>query len=133
QGDVRQLQLAKAAIFSGVMMLMKEMNVKPSEMDELLLCGGFGNYVDIESAVRIRLLPEMDVNRITYAGNAALMGAQMATLSDAEIDRADELVGKIEHVALAARPDFQEIFIDGMNFDTPLVREITGVEEATAL
>ena len=133
QGDVRQLQLAKAAIFSGVMMLMKEMNVKPSEMDELLLCGGFGNYVDIESAVRIRLLPEMDVNRITYAGNAALMGAQMATLSDAEIDRADELVGKIEHVALDARPDFQEIFIDGMNFDTPSVREITGVEEATAL
>jgi uncharacterized 2Fe-2S/4Fe-4S cluster protein (DUF4445 family) len=133
QGDVRQLQLAKAAIFSGVMMLMKEMNVKPNEMDELLLCGGFGNYVDIESAVRIRLLPEMDVNRITYAGNAALMGAQMATLSDAEIDRADELVGKIEHVALAARSDFQEIFIDGMNFGTPLVREITGVAETTAL
>jgi len=119
QGDIRQLQLAKSAIFSGVAMLMQEMEVAPDDLTELLLCGGFGNYVDVAKAVRIRLLPEMPPERITYAGNAALMGAQMATLSDAEIERAGELVGRIEHIALAARPDFQELFVDGMNFGAP--------------
>ena len=119
QVDIRQLQLAKSAIYSGVAMLMKEMKVEPGEVAELLLCGGFGNYVDVASAVNIRLLPDMPLERITYAGNAALMGAQMATLSEAEIDRAGELVERIEHIALAARPDFQEIFIDSMNFGAP--------------
>ncbi|MGI9511920.1 MAG: ASKHA domain-containing protein [Anderseniella sp.] len=133
QGDVRQLQLAKAAIFSGVMMLMKAMGVDADDVDELLLCGGFGNYVDIESAVRIRLLPEMDPQRITYAGNAALMGAQMATLSETEIDRAGKLVGTIEHVALAARTDFQELFIDGMNFGEPGLQVVSQHDEAIAV
>ncbi|MEM7224461.1 MAG: ASKHA domain-containing protein [Pseudomonadota bacterium] len=116
QGDIRQLQLAKSAIFSGVAMLQKEMEVAPEQVTELMLCGGFGNYVDVASAVAIRLLPEMPVERISYVGNAALMGAQMALLSEAEWTRAEELLGSIEHVALAARPDFQDLFIDGMRF-----------------
>jgi uncharacterized 2Fe-2S/4Fe-4S cluster protein (DUF4445 family) len=125
QGDIRQLQLAKSAIYSGVAMLMQEADVTSETMTELLLCGGFGNYIDIASAVRIRLLPEMPVERITYAGNAALMGAQMSLLSDAEIDRAEELINKIEHIALAARPDFQDLFIDGMNFGEPGMQSAT--------
>ena len=119
QGDIRQLQLAKSAIYSGVAMLMSEAGVSSEALEELLLCGGFGNYIDVASAVRIRLLPELPVDRITYAGNAALMGAQMALLADEEIDRAEELIERIEHIALAARPDFQDLFIDGMNFGKP--------------
>lgn len=119
QGDIRQLQLAKSAIYSGIAMLMSEMGVGADEMAELLVCGGFGNYVDLPSAVRIRLLPDMPADKITYAGNAALMGAQMALLSETELDRATELTGRIEHVALAARPDFQDLFIDGMGFGAP--------------
>lgn len=119
QGDIRQLQLAKSAIYSGVAMLMAEAGVTSDTLNELLLCGGFGNYIDVASAVRIRLLPDLPVDRITYAGNAALMGAQMALLADEEIGRAEELIGKIEHIALAARPDFQDLFIDGMKFGTP--------------
>ena len=119
QGDVRQLQLAKSAIHSGVAMLMREADVTSDTLSELMVCGGFGNYIDLASAVRIRLLPELPVDRITYAGNAALMGAQMALLSDDEIDLAKDLVGRIEHIALAARPDFQDFFIDGMSFGGP--------------
>lgn len=132
QGDIRQLQLAKSAIYSGVAMLMKEMEVAPEALTELLLCGGFGNYVDVAKAVRIRLLPEMPPERITYAGNAALMGAQMATLSETELNRAADLVARIEHIALAARPDFQELFIDGMNFGAP-GRSSPEVAEAVAV
>ena len=126
QGDIRQLQLAKSAIFSGVAMLQKEMEVAPEDVTELFLCGGFGNYVDVASAVRIRLLPEMPVERITYFGNAAQMGAQMVLLSETEWRRASELLEQIEHVALAARPDFQDLFIDGMSFGAP------GRSDATA-
>ncbi|MSO93560.1 MAG: DUF4445 domain-containing protein [Rhodospirillales bacterium] len=116
QGDIRQLQLAKSAIYSGVVMLQRVMGIPDERLAELMLCGGFGNYISIESAVKIRLLPTLPIERITYVGNAALMGAQMALLSETERRRALDLARKIEHVALATRPEFQEIFVDGMNF-----------------
>jgi uncharacterized 2Fe-2S/4Fe-4S cluster protein (DUF4445 family) len=116
QADVRQLQLAKSAIYSGILMLRDVMGIGSDDIHELMLCGGFGNYINIESAVKIRLLPELPLERITYMGNAAAIGAQMALVSETERLRAFELAQRIEHVALAARPEFQAIFVDGMNF-----------------
>lgn len=116
QADIRQLQLAKSAIYSGIVMLRDVMGVSNDDIHELMLCGGFGNYISIESSVKIRLLPEVPTERITYMGNAAAIGAQMALLSETERLRAFELAQGIEHVALAARPEFQDIFVDGMNF-----------------
>ena len=118
QGDIRQLQLAKSAIWSGIVLLQRVMGIDDADLAELMLCGGFGNYINTESAVAIRLLPEVDLDRITYVGNAAHLGAQMALLSERERTRAEELARRIEHVALAARPDFQDIFIDGMSFES---------------
>ncbi|HUH02870.1 MAG TPA: ASKHA domain-containing protein [Kofleriaceae bacterium] len=116
QADIRQLQLAKSAIYSGILMLRDVMGIGNDQIEELMLCGGFGNYISIESSVKIRLLPELPLERITYMGNAAAIGAQMALLSETERLRAFELAQSIEHVALAARPEFQDIFVDGMNF-----------------
>jgi uncharacterized 2Fe-2S/4Fe-4S cluster protein (DUF4445 family) len=116
QSDVRQLQLAKSAIYSGIVMLQNVMGVSDEQLAELMLCGGFGNYINTESAVKIRLLPALPLEKITYMGNAAALGAQMALLSETERRRTFELAQRIEHVALAARPDFQEIFVDGMVF-----------------
>ena len=116
QSDIRQLQLAKSAIYSGIVMLREVMKIPNEDIRELMLCGGFGNYISIESSLKIRLLPELAAERVTYMGNAAAMGAQMALLSEAERLRAFELAQGIEHVALAARPEFQDIFVDGMNF-----------------
>ena len=116
QGDIRQLQLAKSAIYSGIVMLQQVMGVDDADLAELMLCGGFGNYISIESAVTIRLLPDLPIDRITYVGNAAHLGAQMALLSERERTRAEELARRIEHVALATRPEFQDIFVDGMAF-----------------
>ena len=118
QGDIRQLQLAKSAIYSGIVLLQHVMGIDDADLAELMLCGGFGNYINTESAVTIRLLPDVDLDRITYVGNAAHLGAQMALLSERERLRAEELAQRIEHVALAARPDFQDIFIDGMSFES---------------
>ena len=127
QADIRQVQLAKSAIFSGIVMLQQVMDVSDDNLAEVMMCGGFGNYINIESAVKIRLIPNLPLEKITYSGNAALMGAQMALLSETERDRAFELAQKMEHVALATRPEFQEIFVDAMTFlgpDTPVGGEL---------
>ena len=123
QQDIRQLQLAKGAIYSGILMLQKIMKVSDEDLAELQLAGGFGNYINTKSAVAIHLLTPMPLEKITYVGNAALMGAQMALVSETERNRADVLANEIEHVALATRMDFQEIFIEAMGFpETNIVK-----------
>ncbi|MBK8324207.1 MAG: DUF4445 domain-containing protein [Betaproteobacteria bacterium] len=112
QNDIRQLQLAKAAIYGGVMMLQRIMDVTDDRIEEVMLSGGFGNYVSIESAVRIGLLPPVPVARVSYVGNTALLGAQLALMSETERARAFDIARNIEHVALATRPEFQDIFVD---------------------
>ena len=72
QDDVRQVQLAKGAIASGVMMLQHVAGVPDETVAELMLAGGFGNYVSIESALRIGLIPPLPRERIRYVGNAAV-------------------------------------------------------------
>ena len=116
QGDIRQLQLAKGAICSGVVMLQKVMGVSDEQIEEVMLCGAFGNYISTESAVRIRILPALPLEKITYFGNAAALGAQMALLSETERQRATALAGRIEHVALATSPDFQDVFVEALKF-----------------
>jgi uncharacterized 2Fe-2S/4Fe-4S cluster protein (DUF4445 family) len=114
QSDIRQLQLAKGAICSGILLLQKVHGIESDDIDELMLCGGFGNYISTRSAVRIRLLPDMPLDCITYFGNAAGLGAQMAVLSETERQRADELARQIEHISLASHPEFQDIFVEAM-------------------
>jgi uncharacterized 2Fe-2S/4Fe-4S cluster protein (DUF4445 family) len=116
QDDVRQVQLAKGAIASGVMMLQRVAGVPSEAVAELMLAGGFGNYVSIESALRIGLIPPLPRERIRYVGNAASLGAQLCLVSETERARAEAVAGRIEHVSLAAHPDFEEIFVDCMNF-----------------
>jgi uncharacterized 2Fe-2S/4Fe-4S cluster protein (DUF4445 family) len=111
---VRQVQLAKGAIAGGIRMLQRILAVPDSAVTELMLAGGFGNYLSIDSAVRIGLIPALP--RIRYVGNAAALGAQIALLSEPERARAAEIAGRIEHVSLAAHPDFQDVFVDAMSF-----------------
>jgi uncharacterized 2Fe-2S/4Fe-4S cluster protein (DUF4445 family) len=116
QDDVRQVQLAKGAIASGIAMLQHVAGVAQEQVTELMLAGGFGNYLSIASAVRIGLIPALAPDRIRYVGNAASLGAQLCLLSEGERARAAEVAAKIEHVSLAAHPDFEQIFVDAMNF-----------------
>jgi uncharacterized 2Fe-2S/4Fe-4S cluster protein (DUF4445 family) len=118
QMDIRQLQLAKGAIYAGVLMLQSVMKVADEDIAELMLAGGFGNYVNTESAVRIRLLPPLSLEKITYVGNAAHLGAELALLSETERRQAYAIAERIEHVALATHPEFQDLFVDACNFDS---------------
>ncbi len=116
QDDVRQVQLAKGAIASGVRMLQHVAGIRDAQVAELMLAGGFGNYLSIQSAVRIGLIPPLPVERIRYVGNAASLGAQLCLVSEAERERAERIARSIEHISLAAHPDFQDIFVEAMNF-----------------
>ncbi|HUF91426.1 MAG TPA: ASKHA domain-containing protein [Candidatus Limnocylindria bacterium] len=116
QDDVRQVQLCKGAIASGIAMLQHVAGFPDDKIDELMLAGGFGNYLSIPSAVRIGLIPPLPNDRIRYVGNAASLGAQICLLSEPERARATALAARIEHVSLAAHPDFETIFVDAMNF-----------------
>jgi uncharacterized 2Fe-2S/4Fe-4S cluster protein (DUF4445 family) len=117
QDDVRQVQLCKGAIASGVAMLQHVAGVPDAGVSELLLAGGFGNYLSIPSARRIGLIPPgLPLDRVRYVGNAAALGAQLALVSEPERRRAEDIARRIEHVSLAAHPDFEDIFVAAMNF-----------------
>jgi uncharacterized 2Fe-2S/4Fe-4S cluster protein (DUF4445 family) len=116
QDDVRQVQLAKGAIGGGIRMLQHVLGVPDDALRELMLAGGFGNYLSIRSAVRIGLIPALPPERIRYVGNAAALGAQLALVSEAERIRAERLARSIEHLSLATHPDFQDLFVEAMNF-----------------
>ena len=116
QDDIRQVQLCKGAIASGVAMLQRVADVPHERVSELMLAGGFGNYLSIQSAIRIGLIPPLPKSRIRYVGNAAALGAQLALMSEPERRRAEAIARRIEHVSLAAHPDFQDVFVESMNF-----------------
>ena len=116
QEDVRQVQLAKGAIASGIALLQQVAGVGSERVAELMLAGGFGNYVSIQSALRIGLVPPLPAEKIRYVGNAASLGAQLCLVSEPERARAERIARSIEHVSLAAHPQFQDIFVDCMNF-----------------
>jgi uncharacterized 2Fe-2S/4Fe-4S cluster protein (DUF4445 family)/CBS domain-containing protein len=116
QRDVRELQLAKAAIAAGAKTLMDEMGIGTGDIHRVYLAGALGNYVNPYSAMRIGLIPILDPEIVTSLGNAASTGASMVLLSKDYWRMANELADSIEHVELSSRLDFNEYFIDQMDF-----------------
>lgn len=116
QRDVRELQLAKGAVAAGIEILMEEMGVGIADIDRVYLAGALGNYVDPQSAMRIGLLPEFDLGIVSSLGNAASTGASMVLLSKNYWRMANELADSIEHVELSSRLDFNEHFVEKIDF-----------------
>lgn len=116
QADIQELVLAKAAIYAGIQVLLKEMGVTERAITEILLAGAFGNYIKKESALAIGLLPRIALNKIHSVGNAANEGAKLALLSQKEQARALSLARRAEHVELSNRPDFTEEFLNALSF-----------------
>lgn len=117
QADVREVQLAKGAILAGIQTLMKELSIEEGNIDSVMLAGAFGNYIDINSALTIGLLPQVGPSRVIPVGNAAGTGSSMALLSDTERDHADIAARTIEHIELSNNPVFQDLYISAMTFD----------------
>ncbi|MCL2703281.1 MAG: ASKHA domain-containing protein [Defluviitaleaceae bacterium] len=117
QHDIRQVQLAKAAISAGVQVLTAFLGVRIQDIDEILLAGAFGNYINIQSAINIGLLPGVNPSRVKRVGNAAGIGAAMALLSESAAKKAAGWARTVEHVELSAQPGFMDAYINGMSFN----------------
>jgi uncharacterized 2Fe-2S/4Fe-4S cluster protein (DUF4445 family) len=116
QKDVRETQLAKAAIRAGITLLRKKTGLDDSGIEQVLLAGAFGNYIRPNSAQRIGLLPNVEPERISFVGNAASAGARMILISTEYRKRARELARRIEYVEIAHQPDFHDVFADSLLF-----------------
>lgn len=116
QLDIREIQLVKSSICTGAEILMENIGVKPEEIEQVLIAGAFGNYIDLDSAVAIGLIPQSDLKKIHPVGNAAGAGAVKALLSEGHLARCYAIAGKAEFVELANHPAFQEKFVENLAF-----------------
>lgn len=116
QQDIRELQLAKGAVAAGVRTLMDEMGIGVDDIDRIYLAGALGNYVHPLSAMRIGLIPRVRPGIVQSLGNAASTGASMVLLSKAHWQKANDLAHSIEHIELSTRLDFNDYFVESLNF-----------------
>lgn len=116
QKDIRQVQLAKAAIRAGTKLLQKKVGLADSDIKQIFLAGAFGNYIRKESALRIGLLPDVEPECIHFVGNAAASGAQMILVSRRWRRLAKDLARKIEYVEIAHEKEFSDVFAGCMLF-----------------
>ncbi len=116
QKDVRELQLAKGAISTGVEALLESYAIKPEDVFEVILAGAFGNYLDKHSACVIGLIPSCLEDRVKPVGNAAGTGAKVALLSAEEYRRSAQIAGTVEYIELGALHNFMELFSKALYF-----------------
>jgi uncharacterized 2Fe-2S/4Fe-4S cluster protein (DUF4445 family) len=116
QRDVRELQFAKAAIATGWTLLLEQLGLEHSDVQQVLLAGSFGSYLSPAAAVRIGLVPKLPVLRIVSAGNVAGEGAKMSLLSVRERAGATALLEEVSYVELSDRKDFNDQFVDQLSF-----------------
>ncbi|MEJ2129262.1 MAG: ASKHA domain-containing protein [Woeseiaceae bacterium] len=112
QNDVRQIQLAKAALYAGVKLLLDKAGI--SKVDRIRLAGAFGSHIDTKYAMVLGLIPDCELDKVASAGNAAGTGARIALLNVAARREIEQVVRKVEKIETAIEPKFQEYFVDAM-------------------
>jgi len=112
QQDVRELQMAKAAMRAGIQALLDATGHKEEDIKQVVIAGAFGSYIDIESACAIGMLPSLPLERFRQVGNAAGTGARLALLSSAKRAEAQDIASRARYIELASAPNFMRIFAD---------------------
>jgi uncharacterized 2Fe-2S/4Fe-4S cluster protein (DUF4445 family) len=114
QKDVRAIQLAKGALYSGCLIMMRKLGIK--EFDRLAVAGAFGSHIDKIEAMVIGMFPDCDLKKVDYIGNAAGDGARIALLNVDKRKEANEIARRVEYVELALEEDFNDRFGEAMQF-----------------
>lgn len=112
QLDVRELQLAKAAIRLGIIALVEHEGLNETDIEEVIIAGAFGTFIDVESAIVIGMLPDLPLDRFDQVGNAAGTGARLALLSRAERAKARNMATNVGYIELAKIPNFNKKFAE---------------------
>jgi uncharacterized 2Fe-2S/4Fe-4S cluster protein (DUF4445 family) len=111
QHDVRELQLAKAAIRTGIQLLLETSGCSEDDVRQVIIAGAFGTYIDISSAVAIGMLPPLPLSHFRQVGNAAGMGAKLALISLRSRAQAEAIASRVSYVELASTASFQPTFM----------------------
>ncbi len=114
--DIREIQLAKGAIMTGIIILLGKLKIRVDDIENLYLAGAFGNYIDIKNAIRIGLIPDIPLGKIKPVGNAAGEGAKISLLSKEKRIEENIINKKIDYIELAAEKDFNEEFVKSLRF-----------------
>jgi len=117
QQDVRQLQLAKAAIKTAYKILLNKTNTRAEELKAVYVAGGFGNFLNKENALLVGLVPKVDISKVKFIGNGSLAGARMFLLSRKVRSRVRELLKNVIHISLHEEPNFRRLFIESLFFE----------------
>jgi len=111
QPDIENLLRAKAAIYAGAKILLQSMDLEFSDIEQVLIAGGFGNYLDREKAIMLGLIPDIPLERIRFVGNTSIIGAKMALLSEEAYERAHEIAKDVTYYDLITYPYYYDEFI----------------------
>jgi uncharacterized 2Fe-2S/4Fe-4S cluster protein (DUF4445 family) len=114
QKDVRELQLAKGAMRTGIEVLLETNELAAEDIDQVIVAGAFGTYIDVASAITLGMLPRLPLDRFRQVGNAAGMGAKLVLLSRASRAQAQAMARRVQYIELASHPRFNEIFARAM-------------------
>lgn len=116
ESDVNELAQAKGANVAGLHVIADKYGIRFEDIEVFYLAGGFGRHLDVASAKRIGLIPNIDAGKIVQVGNAAIEGASMALLSRAKRQELESLVKRVTHCRLETHPEFFNYFVDGCQF-----------------
>ncbi len=114
ENDIQNLIRSKAAVYAGLSILLKRVDMKASELEQILVAGAFGNYLDAENAVTIGMLPDLPLEKIRFVGNSSVAGARMALLSAEARKRTEHIAAKMTNFDLSAESDFMEAYVAGL-------------------
>lgn len=112
QNDVRQIQLAKGALYAGAQLLMDQLGIE--SVDRITLAGAFGSHIDVKYAMVLGMIPDCDLDKVSSGGNAASTGARIALLNGQARREIEDVVHRIEKIETAVEPKFQEHFVGAM-------------------
>ncbi|MDI6799751.1 MAG: ASKHA domain-containing protein [Actinomycetota bacterium] len=114
EADIDNLLRAKAAVFAGVTMLLESMSLNPESIDEILIAGSFGRYLNVEKIQIIGMLFETEAGKVRYVGNGSLSGATLAALSKQVISEAEKVAERMTYLELSADPKFMDAYISAL-------------------
>jgi uncharacterized 2Fe-2S/4Fe-4S cluster protein (DUF4445 family) len=112
--DIHSLILSKGAVYSGFMVLLKQSGLDFSAIDQVLISGGFGRYLNIDKAITIGLLPDIDRAKFKYLGNSSIAGAYMALLSDGYRNEVREISQKMTYIDFSSNSQFMDEFTSAL-------------------
>jgi uncharacterized 2Fe-2S/4Fe-4S cluster protein (DUF4445 family) len=114
QLDVRNVQLAKGALYAGAKLMMRRLGIE--KLDKVILAGAFGSYIDKEEALILGMFPDCDLASVYAVGNAAGDGARIALLNRDKREEAEEIARDVEYMELTIEADFKREFIEALEF-----------------